>query len=106
VRFAAERPYGDLENAARKLVEIGLKAKAKQMKRPPGTSTWTQADDAKLRVLAVAGLSSREIATFRNEQDAKAFAKAKLPMVQTSTRARSIPTDQSGSSRQSRYLAG
>jgi hypothetical protein len=34
------------------------------MKRPPiGTSTWTEADDAKLRSLVVAGLSSREIAT-------------------------------------------
>jgi type II secretory pathway component HofQ len=34
------------------------------MKRPPvGTSTWTEADDAKLRSLVVAGRSSREIAT-------------------------------------------
>jgi hypothetical protein len=34
------------------------------MKRPPvGTPTWTKADDAKLRSLVVAGLSSREIAT-------------------------------------------
>jgi hypothetical protein len=33
------------------------------MKRPPvGTSTWTEADDAKLRSLVVAGLSAREIA--------------------------------------------
>jgi hypothetical protein len=34
------------------------------MKRPPvGTSTWTEADDTKLRSLAIAGMSSREIAT-------------------------------------------
>ena len=36
--------------------------------KPPavGTPTWTEADDAKLRSLAVAGLSSREIATELN----------------------------------------
>ncbi|HEX7529897.1 MAG TPA: hypothetical protein VF333_02050 [Pyrinomonadaceae bacterium] len=34
------------------------------MKRPPvDTPTWTEADDATLRSLAVAGLSSREMAT-------------------------------------------
>jgi hypothetical protein len=33
------------------------------MKLPPvGAPTWTEADDAKLRSLAMAGLSSREIA--------------------------------------------
>jgi hypothetical protein len=37
------------------------------MKRPPvGTSTWTEADDAKLRALVIAGLSSGEIATELN----------------------------------------
>jgi hypothetical protein len=37
------------------------------MNRPPvGTPTWTQADDAKLCALAVAGLNSREIATELN----------------------------------------
>ena len=37
------------------------------MKRPPvGTSTWTQADDAKLRALVIAGLSSGEVATELN----------------------------------------
>jgi hypothetical protein len=37
------------------------------MKRPPvGTSTWTEADDAKFRALVLAGLSTREIATELN----------------------------------------
>jgi len=37
------------------------------MKHPPvGTPTWTEADDAKLRSLAVAGLNAREIAAELN----------------------------------------
>jgi hypothetical protein len=37
------------------------------MKRPPvGTPTWTEADEAKLRSLAIAGMTSREIATELN----------------------------------------
>jgi hypothetical protein len=36
------------------------------MKLPVGTPSWTEADDTKLRSLAVAGLSAREIATELN----------------------------------------
>src|ERR1700684_3384851 len=50
----------EIKKATRRL-ELGLKGEGEAKRPPVGTPTWTEAGDAKLRSLAVAGLSSREI---------------------------------------------